>query len=152
MRQWSVRVGKGLVQGEFEAPFQPVVDCFIDNFERRSDLGASCAIYLEGRRVLSVWGGVRNAVTQEPWTEDTRVLSFSCSKGVLAVCIALLVEHGSVDLDAPVTRYWPQFGGGGKAEVTVRMLLNHSDRRYRWQYRQSHNESSRMPLRWWLSC
>ncbi len=37
-----------------------------------------------------------------------------------------LAERGELDLDAPVERYVPAFGGGPKGAVTVRMLLNHT--------------------------
>jgi CubicO group peptidase (beta-lactamase class C family) len=40
--------------------------------------------------------------------------------------IALLVDRGRVTLDAPVRRYLPRFTGGGREQVTVRMLLDHS--------------------------
>jgi CubicO group peptidase (beta-lactamase class C family) len=40
--------------------------------------------------------------------------------------MARLVQDHRVDLDAPVARYLPQFTGGRKPEVTVRMLLNHT--------------------------
>ncbi len=36
-----------------------------------------------------------------------------------------LVDQGLVDLDHPVERYLPEFVGSGKAEVTVRHLLEH---------------------------
>lgn len=39
--------------------------------------------------------------------------------------VMLLVERGRVDLDAPVTRYLPEFRGKGKERVTVRHLLEH---------------------------
>ncbi len=39
---------------------------------------------------------------------------------------AVLVDHGLLDLDAPVHAYLPEFVGAGKDQVTVRMLLNHT--------------------------
>jgi CubicO group peptidase (beta-lactamase class C family) len=50
---------------------------------------------------------------------------FSSTKGVSAICIALLVQQGALDLDAPVSRYWPEFAGGGKGDVEVRVALSH---------------------------
>lgn len=40
--------------------------------------------------------------------------------------IAVLLQQHRIDLDAPVSRYLPEFSGGRKNEVTVRMLLNHT--------------------------
>ena len=43
-----------------------------------------------------------------------------------ASAMAVLAAESRVDLDAPVNRYLPEFGGGGKDLVTVRMLLDHT--------------------------
>jgi CubicO group peptidase (beta-lactamase class C family) len=40
--------------------------------------------------------------------------------------VMTLVDAGRLDLDAPVERYLPRFGGGSKSAVTVRMLLDHT--------------------------
>jgi CubicO group peptidase (beta-lactamase class C family) len=37
-----------------------------------------------------------------------------------------LVDAGALELDAPVSRYFPRFSGGAKDQVTVRMLLDHT--------------------------
>lgn len=37
-----------------------------------------------------------------------------------------LVEQGKIELDAPVTQYWPAFGAHGKETVTIRELLTHT--------------------------
>jgi CubicO group peptidase (beta-lactamase class C family) len=50
---------------------------------------------------------------------------YSSTKGVSGICIALLVQRGALNLDAPVSRYWPEFAGGGKGDVTVRVALSH---------------------------
>ena len=40
--------------------------------------------------------------------------------------VMLLVEDGRLDLDAPVSRYVPEFTGGAKPRVRVRHLLTHT--------------------------
>jgi CubicO group peptidase (beta-lactamase class C family) len=40
--------------------------------------------------------------------------------------VMLLVEDGKLELDAPVSRYLPEFNGDGKGRVTVRHLLTHT--------------------------
>ena len=37
----------------------------------------------------------------------------------------ILYDEGRLDLDAPVIKYLPAFGGGNKDQVTVRQLLTH---------------------------
>ncbi len=38
----------------------------------------------------------------------------------------ILIEQGRVDVDAPVSRYIPEFKGGGKEAITVRHLMTHT--------------------------
>ena len=57
---------------------------------------------------------------------NTLMLWFSAGKPLAAVAIAQLWERGRVDLDDPVCAYIPEFGGHGKATVTLRHLLTHT--------------------------
>lgn len=51
----------------------------------------------------------------------------SLTKVVATTTVAmLLVEDGRLELDAPVSRYLPEFTGGGKEAVTIRHLLAHT--------------------------
>jgi CubicO group peptidase (beta-lactamase class C family) len=43
-----------------------------------------------------------------------------------------LWDRGMLDLEAPVSRYLPEFTGGGREQVTVRMLLDHSSGLRAW--------------------
>ncbi|MFC0534135.1 serine hydrolase [Phytohabitans kaempferiae] len=61
-----------------------------------------------------------------PMREDTIFDLASISKLFTTVVVMRQVEAGRVELDAPVARYLPEFAAGGKADVTVRMLLTHT--------------------------
>ncbi|MCH8923261.1 MAG: serine hydrolase, partial [Planctomycetes bacterium] len=58
---------------------------FVKNFDERGDLGAACAVYHRGRKVVDLWGGYRDAASREPWTEDTLVRVLSTTKGLAAM-------------------------------------------------------------------
>ncbi|GKT33790.1 serine hydrolase, partial [Aduncisulcus paluster] len=60
-----------------------------------------------------------------PWSSDTIVPVYSCTKGATALCAHVLADRGQLDFDAPVAAYWPEFAQNGKADIPVRMLLNH---------------------------
>jgi CubicO group peptidase (beta-lactamase class C family) len=62
---------------------------------------------------------------RDPWQEDTMVVVMSTTKGLAAMTLAVANARGWLDYDAPVTRYWPEFGQNGKQNVTVRQLLGH---------------------------
>ncbi len=62
----------------------------------------------------------------EKMTEDTIFDAASLTKVVATTpAIALLVERGKINLDAPVANYIPDFAKNGKEGVTVRHLLTH---------------------------
>jgi CubicO group peptidase (beta-lactamase class C family) len=113
------------IQG-FAAPgYEKVREAFADNFIKRGDVGAAVAVWADGQPVVSLWGGLADALSGRPWTEDTIVLVFSMTKGLTTTCVHHLAERGGLDLDAPVAKYWPEFGAAGKKTITVRTLLSH---------------------------
>ncbi len=93
--------------------------------ERRADLGdgggAFCA-YLDGECVVDLWTGPAG---RRAWEADTRGVIMSSTKGMTTLCAHLLEDRGELDLEAPVVRYWPEFGCLGKSQTTVRQLLSH---------------------------
>jgi CubicO group peptidase (beta-lactamase class C family) len=91
----------------------------------RGEVGASLCVTVDGETVVDLWGGSADLVTGRPWDADTLTMVWSCTKGATSLCAHLLADRGELDLDAPVTRYWPEFAKNGKADVPVRMLLNH---------------------------
>jgi CubicO group peptidase (beta-lactamase class C family) len=113
------------IHGFVDAGYGGVMDAFVDNFVERQDLGAGCSVYAGGRVVADIWGGLADGRVQRPWDRDTAAVMFSCSKGVLAICVYCLVQHGRLDLDEPIARYWPAFGEHGKAAITLRQAMSH---------------------------
>jgi CubicO group peptidase (beta-lactamase class C family) len=68
-----------------------------------------------------------NNATATPDPSITRWDLASLTKIVATTsAMAMLFQQHRIDLDAPVSRYLPEFSGGLKNEVTVRMLLNHT--------------------------
>ena len=60
-------------------------------------------------------------------TEDTIFDAASLTKVVATTpAIMLLIERGQMELDAPVSRYWPEFATNGKAAITIRQLMTHT--------------------------
>lgn len=113
------------VHGDVADGFGPVADVFRDNFATRGEIGAGLVVYVDGRPVVDLYGGIADPATGRPWTRDTPAVVFSCTKGILAVCAYLLVQADELDLAAPVTRYWPEFGANGKADIPLRLLFTH---------------------------
>jgi CubicO group peptidase (beta-lactamase class C family) len=113
------------IDGAVEAEFEGVLDAFAANFDEHRDVGAACCVYVEGRAVVDIWGGLADATLGRRWQEDTIAPVFSSTKGVTATCVNLLIERGELDPDATVASYWPEFAANGKDAITLRHVLSH---------------------------
>ncbi len=113
------------VHGTVAPGFELVRDEFIKNFSERKEVGAACAVYYKGEKVVDLWGGLRNKDTGEAWEEDTMVLVFSSTKGISSMAVAHAHSRGLFDYDEKVATYWPEFAENGKENITVRQLLSH---------------------------
>ncbi|AWZ05251.1 MULTISPECIES: serine hydrolase domain-containing protein [unclassified Streptomyces] len=113
------------IQGEVAEGYEAVREAFVRNFEALGDRGAAVAVYRDGRRVVDLWAGTKDADGTGPWTAGTAQVVRSATKGVAAVVPLLLHQRGLLDLDAPVSSYWPEFKAGGKERALVRDLLAH---------------------------
>ncbi|WP_255196953.1 serine hydrolase domain-containing protein [Halorarius litoreus] len=114
-----------VVDGTVDDGFEPVVAAFAENFRSRNELGAACAVYHHGEKVVDIWGGYRDLAAESPWEADTMVHVISGTKGMTAAAIALAHSRGLFDLDDRIADHWPAFGQHGKTEITVEQLLSH---------------------------
>lgn len=113
------------VQGLCEPGFERVREALAAILAAGSEVGAALAVYVDRRAVVDLWTGHTDAARTRPWDRDTIVNLYSVGKAVTAICALRLVDAGLLDLDAPIARYWPEFGQAGKAQIPVRYLLTH---------------------------
>jgi len=113
------------VHGEVVQGFESVRDVFAENFARRRELGGACCAYVDGEKVVDLWGGTRNEETGDAWERDTMVIVYSATKGLAAMTLALAHSRGWLDYEERVSAYWPEFAQHGKDGITVRQLLAH---------------------------
>jgi CubicO group peptidase (beta-lactamase class C family) len=113
------------VEGHVSHGFEAVREAFVDNFIRRRELGGACCAYHKGKRVVDLWGGIRDKQTGEPWERETMVVVHSATKGLAAMTLAIAHSRGWLDYEERVGAYWPEFAQHGKERITVRQLLAH---------------------------
>uniref|UniRef100_A0A915CDH5 Beta-lactamase-related domain-containing protein n=1 Tax=Parascaris univalens TaxID=6257 RepID=A0A915CDH5_PARUN len=113
--------------GYTEMRFKRVVEAFRKNFEDGWERdGAALAVYHKGKKVVDVWGGYADKQAARKWQKDTLTVTFSTTKAVAAICIAMLVDRGAMHYEDLVTKHWPEFGKNGKANITIQMALSHT--------------------------
>ena len=133
-----------MIEGQVEPGFERVRDAFAENFEARGDIGAGCAVYVDGRLVVDLVGGVADPRSGRPYSADTLQVVFSATKGAVATVAHVLAERGMIDVDAPVAQYWPEFAENGKGSIPVRWLLSHQA----GLYAMDGWPGNRSPLEW----
>jgi CubicO group peptidase (beta-lactamase class C family) len=124
----TVSDGNGIeydLSGYCDPAFARVRDAFGENFAAGEEIGAAFSLTVDGRCVADLWGGWTNAERRRAWQRETLICTMSVAKAFAVTCLHILVDRGLVDLDAPVSRYWPEFAEGGKEALPVRYLVDH---------------------------
>ncbi|MCL6614528.1 MAG: beta-lactamase family protein [Firmicutes bacterium] len=109
--------------GNVSPGFEEVKIEFEKNFIERGEIGAACAVYYKGIKVVDLWGGYRK--DKDLWKEETKAITFSATKGISAIIFAKLNSEGLIDYEEKVAKYWPEFAKNGKEDITIRQLLAH---------------------------
>lgn len=114
------------VNGTCDPAFSSVRDILQQNVATDKELGASICVSVKGKTVVDIWGGHADTERSKPWTENTIVSVWSMTKTIMNLAVLILIDRGQLDPDAPVVKYWPEFGVNGKEGVLVRHLMSHT--------------------------
>jgi CubicO group peptidase (beta-lactamase class C family) len=98
---------------------------FRENFEKFGELGAAVSVWQNGKPIVDLYGGFRDAHREKPWTADTLVLVWSATKGVGSACVLHALQEHKIDISQRVAEFWPEFAQAGKDKVTLAQLLSH---------------------------
>jgi CubicO group peptidase (beta-lactamase class C family) len=114
------------IHGTCDERFAAVRDALARNLDSGEELGASLVLDIDGDVVVDVWGGFRDEAKTTPWDEHTITNVWSSTKTVTSLAALMLADRGQLDVDAPVARYWPEFGAAGKENVLVRHVMSYA--------------------------
>ena len=118
---------KGYPINGFVAPgYEPVLEVFKENFLKRDEIGAACAVFRGRTPVVDLWGGYRDKEKTELWQADTMACVHSSTKAIMAIAMAMAASRGYFRLDDTVASHWPEFAQNGKQDITIRQILDHS--------------------------
>jgi len=114
------------IQGVCADQFGAVRAALERNLDSGEELGASLVLDIDGDIVIDMWGGFADQARTIPWTEHTITNVWSSTKTVTSLAALMLADRGELDVDAPVAKYWPEFGARDKQDILVRQLMSHS--------------------------
>jgi CubicO group peptidase (beta-lactamase class C family) len=75
---------------------------------------------------LRTFGSAVQGAHEQPCTNDTLYVMYSCTKGIIAAAVWVLLEDGLLSLDERVAGIIPEFATNGKDAVTVEQVLLHT--------------------------
>jgi CubicO group peptidase (beta-lactamase class C family) len=104
--------------------FEAIGAAFERNMED-GDIGAAFALYRRGELQVDLWAGHCSPERSLPWSADTLVCMFSVGKPVAITAVLMLADRGQIELDRPVSDYWPEYANNGKQATTVRHIVTH---------------------------
>lgn len=90
--------------------------------------GAALAVMVGDQLLLErYWGSYSDQNRRDRAVDASTVhMLYSFSKGITSTVFAMFLGEGVVDLDAPVSRYIPEYQSGLKDQTLVRHLLTHA--------------------------
>ena len=104
---------------------QRIEPLFRENFEKFGELGAAISVWQNGKVVVELHGGFRDAGRDIPWTADTLVLIWSATKGLGTACVLHVLQEHEVEMTERVAKFWPEFAQADKENITLAQLLSH---------------------------
>ena len=119
---WAYAAAMQLESGQL---LQRLKRLFRENFEKLGELGAAVSVWQNGKPIVDLYGGFRDAHRDNPWTSDTIVLVWSATKGIGSACALHVLQEHNINLDRRVAEFWPEFSQGCKERITLAQLLSH---------------------------
>ncbi|MET8208881.1 serine hydrolase domain-containing protein [Streptomyces sp. NPDC005373] len=109
-----------------ETGFGKVADTFFRTVADDGRTGAELSVWVDGKPVVDLWSGIADERSGRAFAFDTPMVTFSCTKGMASVLVAMLMERGALPaLDTPTVDIWPEFGAHGKDRITIGDALAH---------------------------
>ncbi|HVW43998.1 MAG TPA: serine hydrolase domain-containing protein [Amycolatopsis sp.] len=112
------------VRPRAERRSHPAVDEELRRLVEAGETGIQVAAVVDGRLRIDAWAG-RTSEGGGLVDGETLFPVFSVSKAVTATALHVQAERGLVEYDAPLARYWPEYGAHGKDGITVGHVLSH---------------------------
>lgn len=86
----------------------------------------SGAVAIDGKLIWAGAVGWANIEKQIPATVDTQFRIGSTSKAVTATLLAKMVQAGKIELDKPISNYYPNLPNPAWEKMTLRQLASHT--------------------------
>lgn len=105
---------------------KPQFNQIFDYYTSEKNFSGAALVATDGKIEYLNGAGLANRQNGTTLTSKSRFRICSITKTFTAVLIMQLSEQGKIDLNAPVSRYFPEYRGEGKDKITIDHLLTYS--------------------------
>lgn len=113
----------------FAYPQIQKVEQVIDSCVKKDNFNGAVLVAQNGKTELLTYTGLSNRHYNISFSDETRFHIFSLTKTFTAALIMQLYEKGKINLDAPISTYYPEYRGEAAKKATIRNLLTYSSGR-----------------------
>ncbi|MDA9651234.1 beta-lactamase family protein [Pelagibacteraceae bacterium] len=122
-----------IVSGICSNEFLEIKEILTNEITQGHSLGSAFAVFKNGKPLIDLYGGYTQIDTVKKWNKDSIVPVHSVGKGIVSLCLVLLISRGELDLDSYVSDYWPEFAKNNKSDIKIRTLFSHQAGLYGWK-------------------
>jgi CubicO group peptidase (beta-lactamase class C family) len=98
----------------------------VDYYTNDKKFSGAVLVARGGRISYSSYRGLAHRELSTPVSGNTRFRICSITKTFTAAIVLKLVEEGKLELDSPISAYFPEYSGKGRDSVTLHHLLTYS--------------------------
>lgn len=103
----------------------PRIKAALERSLELGEIGIAVAAYHRGELIVDATAGLADKDTGRLVDPQTLFAVFSVTKGITAICVHLQADRGLLELEAPISRYWPEFAQNNKENITTVQALSH---------------------------
>jgi CubicO group peptidase (beta-lactamase class C family) len=113
------------VNGFVADGFEKIKTTFQEIISQAPEAGSAVSVWHKGENVVNLWGGLADRHSKGAWNEETKVVVFSSTKGLMSLALAQLFQAGKMSYEELVIKHWPEYQGAGKEKTTIGQLVSH---------------------------
>jgi CubicO group peptidase (beta-lactamase class C family) len=110
------------INGTVAPGYESVKQLYEHNMNTLAERNTQLCIYVGEECVVDLWA---SAIDDTAFSADSLINVWSSGKSLEPILLGMLIDRGLLDLNKPISDYWPEFGAHGKGVLTVADLMRH---------------------------
>lgn len=110
------------INGTVAPGYESVKQLYQHNMNTLTERNTQLCIYVGEECVVDLWA---SAIDDATFSADSLVNVWSSGKSLEPILLGMLIDRGLLDLNKPISDYWPEFSANDKADLTVADLMRH---------------------------